>query len=77
MIVKHMIPILIFFSLLYSFNSQLLLLKTFTFVKDLRNKKYLQSFLKCVLKKKGLGSDIFQMIQSIMFTSKSSKTNIT
>ena len=77
MIVKHMIPILILFSLLCSFNSQLLLLKTFTFVKDLRNKKYLQSFLKCVLKKKGLGSDIFQMIQSIMFTSKSSKTNIT
>ena len=77
MIVKYMIPILILFSLFCSFKSQLLLLKTFTFVKDLRNKKYLQSFLKCVLKKNGLGSDFIQMIQSIIFSSKPNKINIT
>ena len=72
-----MIAILILFSLFCSSKSQLLLLKTFTFVKDLRNKKYLQSFLKCVLKKNGLGSDFIQMIQSIIFSSKPNKINIT
>ena len=72
-----MISILILFSLFCSFKSQFGLLKSFNLIKDIRNNKNLQIFLKCVIKQKVLGTDILQMIQSIMFTSFSNKTNTT